>query len=131
VIVTDASALAPALADDAADGDQARARLAGEQLAAPELALLEVASVIRRAHRLGRLDARRADQALSDLHALPLRLSPHRPLLARIWQLRHNASVYDAAYLALAELLEAPLITADAALQRVPGARCAVELLNG
>jgi predicted nucleic acid-binding protein len=130
VIVADASALAPALADDGSDGERARARLHGERLVAPELLVLEVASVIRRAHHTGRLEARRCQQALSDLRALPLRLAPHRPLLARIWELRENATVYDASYLALAELLAAPLITADQALARMPGIHCQVELLE-
>jgi predicted nucleic acid-binding protein len=129
LIVVDASVLAPAIADDGADGDRARARMAGETLAAPDLIFLEVASVLRRATRANRLDARRAGQALADLSALPLRSAPHLPLLARAWELRDNASIYDGAYLALAELLRAPLLTADKRLQAVPGTRCTVELV--
>jgi len=129
LIVVDASVLAPAIADDGADGDRARARMAGETLAAPELIFLEVASVLRRATRADRLDARRAGQALADLSALPLRSAPHLPLLARAWELRDNATVYDGAYLALAELLDAPLLTADRRLQAVPGTHCTVELV--
>jgi predicted nucleic acid-binding protein len=128
LIVVDASVLAPAIADDGADGDRARARMAGETLAAPELVFLEVASVLRRATRAAGLDARRAGQALADLSGLPLRTAPHLPLLARAWELRDNATVYDGAYLALAELLDAPLLTADKRLQAVPGAHCTVEL---
>jgi predicted nucleic acid-binding protein len=130
LIVVDASVLAPAIADDGADGDRARARLAGEALAAPELIFLEVASVLRRATRAHRLDARRAGQALADLAALPLRSAPHVPLLARAWELRDTATVYDGAYLALAELLRAPLLTADKRLQAVPRTRCTVELVT-
>lgn len=130
MIVVDASALAPALADDGQGGYQARARLAGEQLAAPELVVLEVASIIRRAHRAKHLDQRRAEQALGDLVVLPLRLAPHRQLLERAWALRDNATAYDAAYLALAELLDAPLITTDRSLARVPGISCAIEVLT-
>jgi predicted nucleic acid-binding protein len=129
VIVVDASALAPALADDGRDGDLARARLAGEVLLAPELAVLEVASILRRAHRSGHVDVRRCEQALADLRALPLACVPHRPLLARAWQLRDNATAYDAAYLALAELVDSPLLTADSHLAGVPGIHCEVELL--
>jgi predicted nucleic acid-binding protein len=55
--------------------------------------------------------------------------APHLPLLARAWELRDNATVYDGAYLALAELLRAPLLTADRRLQAVPGAQCTVELV--
>lgn len=128
MIVVDASALAPALADDDRDGDLVRARLAGETLAAPELIILEVASTLRRAHRSGRLDDRRCAQALSDLQALPLVCARHRPLLSRVWELRENATAYDAAYLALAELVGTTLITADAHLARVPGIRCQVEV---
>ena len=128
--MVDASVLAPALADDGADGDRARGRLAGEALAAPELVDLEVASVLRRAVQGDRLDDRRSAQALSDLAALPLRRAPHRPLLARVWELRENVSVYDAAYVALAEMLSIALLTADARLVRAPGARCDVELLR-
>jgi predicted nucleic acid-binding protein len=130
LIVVDASVLAPAIADDGADGDRARARMAGETLVAPELVFLEVASVLRRATRADRLDARRAGQALADLSALPLRSAPHLPLLPRAWELRDNATVYDGAYLALAELLDAPLLTADRRLQTVPGTRCTVELVT-
>jgi predicted nucleic acid-binding protein len=130
LIVVDASVLAPAIGDDGADGDRARARMAGETLAAPELVFLEVASVLRRAVRADRLDARRAGQALADLSALPLRTVPHLSLLARAWELRDNATVYDAAYVALAELLDAPLLTADKRLQAVPGTRCTIELVT-
>jgi predicted nucleic acid-binding protein len=129
-VVVDASVLAPAIADDGADGDRARARMAGETLAAPELIFLEVASVLRRATRADRLDARRAGQALADLSALPLRRAPHLPLLARAWELRDNATIYDGAYLALAELLDVPLLTADRRLQAVPGTRCTIELVT-
>jgi predicted nucleic acid-binding protein len=130
VIVVDASVLAPALADDGADGDRARERLAREALAAPALVDLEVASVLCRAAQADRLDDRRCAQALSDLAALPVRRAPHLPLLARIWELRENVNVYDAAYVALAELLGVALLTADARLSRSPGARCQVELLG-
>jgi predicted nucleic acid-binding protein len=62
---------------------------------------------------------------------LPLRRYPHGPLLSRIWELRDNLTVYGAAYVALAEALDAPLLTVDARLARAPGVRCQVELLNG
>ncbi|MHB1487160.1 MAG: type II toxin-antitoxin system VapC family toxin [Acidimicrobiales bacterium] len=130
MLVVDASALAPALADDGPDGDTARARLRGQSLAAPELIDLETTSVIRRQLLTGQLDARRAELALTDLIDLPLRRAPHRPLLARCWELRQNATVYDAAYVALAELLGLVLVTADRRLAKVPGLRCRVDLLN-
>jgi predicted nucleic acid-binding protein len=130
VIVVDASVLAPALADDGEDGDQVRGRLRGERLAAPELVDLEVVSTLRRAARSGRLDERRSAQALADLSVLPLRRVSHLRLLPRVWELRDNLTAYDAAYVALAEALNASLLTADEPLARAPGVRCAVEVLG-
>ena len=129
MLVVDASVLAPALADDGPDGDMARARLTGQSLVAPELIDLEATSVIRRQMLGGHLDARRARLALTDLVELPLRRAPHRALLARCWELRENVSVYDATYVALAEILDVVFLTADARLARAPGPRCQFELL--
>ena len=131
MLVVDASVLATALADDGADGETARGRLLGQDLAAPELIDLEVASVLRRQLSAKKLDARRALLALDDLLDLPIRRARHRPLLRRCWELRANLSVYDAAYVALAEALEAPLVTADARLASAAGVKCAIEVLNG
>lgn len=129
MIVVDASVVAPALADDGADGDRARERLRGERLSAPELLDLEVVAVFRRASREGRLEERRAAQALEDLDSLPLRRISHRPLLPRIWQLRENLTVSDAAYVAMAEALDATLLTADRRLHRAGVFDCEVEVL--
>lgn len=129
MIVVDASVLAPALADDGADGDLARDRVRGERLAAPELVDLEVLSTLRRAARAGRLDERRSRQALEDLAALPLRRVSHRPLLPRVWELRDNLTAYDAAYIALAEVLDCPVLTADGGMAKASGVRCEVEVL--
>lgn len=130
MIVVDASVLATALADDGADGDAARSRLRGEDLAAPELIDLEVASVLRRQLSVGKLDARRCRIALDDLLDLPVERASHRLLLARCWELRADLSIYDAAYVALAEALDAPLLTADARLAKAPGLECAIEVLS-
>ena len=130
MIAVDASVVAVALADDGQDGDQARARLRGERLTAPELVDLEVTSVWRRQVRDGAMDARRAALALADLTALPLRRAPHRALLARCWELRDNLTVYDAAYVALAEALEVTLLTGDGRLARATGPRCHIEVLR-
>ncbi len=129
MIVVDASVLAPALSDDGPDGDLARQRLSGETVAVPDLVILEVASTLRRALRVGHLEPRRCVQALTDLDALPLACAPHRPLLSRVWELRDNATAYDAAYIALSELLDTVLLTADERLARVPGVRCPIEVL--
>jgi predicted nucleic acid-binding protein len=129
VIVVDASVLAPALADDDTDGDHARERLRGERLVAPELVDLEVVSVLRRAARAGRLEGRRSALALADLATLPLRRVSHLPLLPRVWELRDNLTAYDAAYVALAEVLGVLLLTADGPLKRAAGIRCEIEVL--
>ena len=130
MIVVDASVVATALADDSDDGTSVRSRLAGEHLVAPHLIDLEVTSVVRRLNASGHLTDQRARQALDDLTALRLDRAPHLPLIDRCWELRANVTVYDASYVALAEALGATLVTADAALSRAPGLRCAVELLS-
>lgn len=100
-----------------------------ETLHAPHLIDLEVTQVLRRYVARGHLDEVRADQTLSDLQDLDLNRYPHDVLLNRIWELRHNASAYDAAYLALAETLGAPLLTSDARLRDVPNTRAQIELV--
>lgn len=130
MIVVDASILASALADDNSDGEAARAGLRGQTLAAPELIDLEIASVWRRQVMAGQLEARRADLALADLLALPLQRIAHRQLLTRCWELRRNVTPYDAAYVALAELLDVVLVTGDRRLSRSPNVRCRVQVIG-
>ena len=130
MIVVDASVLATAIGDDGDDGERARARLLDERLCAPELLDLEVASVWRRAVRGGHMTEHRARQALADLAVLPLARAPHASLMLRIWELRDNLTTYDAAYVALAEALEARLLTADRKLTRTSGTRCVFELVT-
>lgn len=130
MLVVDASVVATALGDDGPDGDRARDRLAGERLAAPELVDLEVASVLRGQLRAGALDVRRAELALDDLAALPLQRAPHHALLGRCWELRDNLTIYDAAYVALAEALGVDLLTGDRRLAKAPGPRCRIEVLG-
>lgn len=129
MIVVDASVLVTALADDGLDGRQIRARVFGERLAAPEVIDLEVVSAFRRLCTAGRLDGERAEVAITDLQELRLQRVPHRALLGRCWELRENVTVYDAAYIALAENLRAPLLTGDRRLTTAPGARCTFELV--
>ena len=129
MIVVDASVLVVALGDDGSNGRRARARLAGERLLAPEVVDLEVMSAWRRLWLARRLERERVDAALADLESLRLERVAHRPLLRRCWELRDIATVYDAAYVALAEHLDAPLVTADERLADAPGTRCQVELL--
>ncbi len=130
MIVVDASVLAPALSDDGIEGDHLRQRLRGQTVIAPELVDLEVQSVLRSGVRRGLLDERRARQAWTDLSSAPIQRAPHRPLLARAWELRDNLTTYDAAYVALAEVLGATLLTTDSKLANAPGIRCQVDLVQ-
>ena len=130
MLVIDASVLAVALLDDGPDGDVVRHRLRGEQLAAPALIDLEVASVWRGLVRGGHLDARRAALALTDLADLPIQRVAHTPLLVRCWELRENLTIYDAAYVALAEALQVTLLTGDRRLARATGPQCAIEVIT-
>lgn len=101
---------------------------AGETLHAPHLLDVEVTQVLRRYVRERIISADRGAEALRDLADLPLNRYPHFVLLSRIWELRHNMTAYDAAYLALAEALFAPLVTRDRAFATV-GARVPVEVI--
>ena len=130
MIVADASVLAPALVDDGAPGRRARARLRGERLVAPHLIDLEVLATFRRLGHAGEVDEHRLARGVQRAVALRIRRTVHLPLLPRIWALRHNVTAYDGAYIALAEVLDVPLVTADARLAQAPGIRCEVELLS-
>jgi predicted nucleic acid-binding protein len=124
VIVIDASVLGPALLDDAEDGARAREAIAGQDLSAPHLIDCEVVSVIRRARLRGDVGEDRARQALADLAEIPVARVAHTHLLGRMWELRPTLTPYDAAYVALAEALEATLVTADRRLARASGPAC-------
>lgn len=129
MLVTDASVLAPVVADDGPDGHRFRSRLRGEAIAGPDLLRLEVTSVLRRHLRSGRLTVDQATAAVSDALDLPIRVFPTAPLLARAWDLRDNLSVHDACYVALAEALDTLLLTADRRLATAPRVRCPIEVL--
>lgn len=92
----------------------------GQILHAPHLLDVEVAQVIRRLEHRAELTAARAEEALDDLRALRVVRHAHLPLLERVWELRSNLSAYDALYVALAEALDAPLVTTDERLQGSP-----------
>lgn len=130
MIVVDASVVVTALADDGPDGALCRGRLAGQALAAPHLMDLEVGSVLRRLVQNGDVPERRAHLALTDLADLPVERAPSLPLLPRCWELRDNLTIYDAAYVALAETLDVRLLTADGRLARATGPRCPVDLVG-
>lgn len=129
MIVIDASAvIAMLLRLKQADRIMDRVFAEGETLHAPHLVDVEVSQVVRRYWRAGDITANRGEEALRDLAELPIMRHAHEPLLGRIWQLRHNATAYDAAYVALAEGLGAVLVTLDTSLGRIPGVRTPVEV---
>ena len=101
---------------------------ANETLHAPHLIDLEIAQVLRRYVHSAVISAERGAEALSDLVNFPLTRYPHFVLLTRIWEMRHSLTAYDAAYLALAEALDARLVTRDRALTR-GGSRVRVEVI--
>lgn len=121
MIVLDASAAIDLLLRDEATFDWLEQRVAGEGLvAAPHLLDTEIVHVLRKHVLGGRLEERRAAEALDDLDDLPLDRYPAQPLLGRIWELRHNLSGYDATYVALAEALDVPLVTTERRLLELP-----------
>lgn len=113
-------------------GKHAEGHLLGGRatLHAPHLLDLEVASVLRRHNAADELEAGRGRGAMADLADLPINRYPHGLLMARVWELRANLTAYDAAYVALAEALEAPLLTCDQRLARAPGHSARVEILG-
>jgi predicted nucleic acid-binding protein len=129
VIVVDASALLEVLLRTPAAKD-VEDRLFGlrEMLHAPHLLDVEVAQVVRRYAAKGEIEVERGQAALADLADFPLRRYPHDFLLPRIWDLRNNLTAYDAAYVALAEALDAPLLTRDRRLAGSAGHHARIEL---
>jgi predicted nucleic acid-binding protein len=128
LIVLDASVLVCILLDDPPHRANALwLRIRGEQLRVPHLVDLEITQAFRRLVGGGALSVQRAEAALADLIDLPLIRFPHYPLLQRIWSLRPNVTPYDASYVALAELLDVPLLTLDARLARAASNVATVE----
>lgn len=128
MIVVDASALLDALLGE--DGERSRGRLVEDgDLHAPHLLDLEVLQVLRRLAQRGHITAGRAAEARADAAELVIQRYPHAPLADRIWELRANATAYDAAYLALAEVLAVPLVTCDARLKATPGHRAVIQVI--
>lgn len=135
MIVIDCSALVHALTDIGPRGKTVRERLTrADELAVPHLLDVELASALlglARGRRGGepRLSRTGLEAAMESYRELPLERFPAQPLWPRLLTLSHNLSVYDATYVALAEALDAPLITSDARIDRSGAARCTVETL--
>lgn len=129
MIVVDASAMLEVLLGSRT-GVRVQDRLlsGGESLHAPHLLDVEIAQVLRRFARSGELSSERGREALTDLADFPLHRYSHDFLLPRIWELRESVTAYEAAYLALAETLTAPLVTCDARLASTPRHTARVEV---
>lgn len=98
-------------------------------LHAPHLIGVEAVQALRRLRLGGRIEAARSEQAVTDLFALGIERHPHELLLPRAWELRDNLTIYDGVYVALAELLEVPLLTGDARIADAPGFTVEVEVV--
>lgn len=126
----DASVAVNALADNSSDGDRARAALlADPDLAAPDLMNVEVVSVLRQWWQRGQLSDQNMREAIANLADLDVAHYPTLPLMARAYELRSNVTPYDAAYVALAEKLGCPLLTADIRLAKAPGPLCRIDVI--
>ncbi len=130
MIVLDASAAVSIFLNIGPEAGRIRQRIVqpDETLHVPHVFDVEVLHVLRRYSLSGTLSESRGRLALSRLSSTRLTRYPHASFVRRIWELRHNLTAYDAAYVALAEALDAPLVTMDARLAQAPGHSAAVEL---
>lgn len=131
MIVVDASALIEVLLNTP-DAPRVADRIFApdESLHVPHVIDLEVAQVLRRFVRTKNIPAQRGREALDDFARMPLARYPHDLMLPRIWELRDNLSAYDAAYVVLAEILSAPLVTRDVKLSSVRGHGARIEVVQ-
>lgn len=125
-IVVDASALVDALTFPGDAGDLVRDAIYGHRMAAPEQLMVETFHAIRGRVLGGKVTVADGEEAVRELARTAVETVPTALLLARIWKLRDNLSGYDAAYVAAAEHLGVPLVTADNRLAAAPGLRCEV-----
>lgn len=127
MIVLDASVVVELLTNGVL-ADSIRGELAGrdESVIVPHLIDVEVMSALRRLVAGQRIDSHRSRQFLAELVALPAERYSHTPLIGRIWELRHNFTAYDAAYIALAEATDSVLYTCDEKLRKGHRARVAL-----
>ena len=131
MIVVDASALLEFLLQTSI-GVRVEERIFrdADELHAPHVVDVEVVQGLRRLVRMGEVSSGRADEAIVDLADLDLHRHPHVDLLGRAWKLRDNVSAYDAMYVALAEALEATVVTCDRALAKAPGRGTRIEVID-
>jgi predicted nucleic acid-binding protein len=131
MIVVDASAMLEFLLQTPL-GTRVEARLFrdGEEFHAPHLLDVEVTQGLRRLVRSGEVTQARAAEAIADLADLDLQRHPHLDLLTRAWDIRENVTAYDAMYVALAEALDATVVTCDLPLAKTPGHRARIEALQ-
>ncbi|QSB13439.1 type II toxin-antitoxin system VapC family toxin [Natronosporangium hydrolyticum] len=130
MIVLDTSALVEFLVGADQLAEVVRSVAAGEVLAAPHAADLEIASALRGLVHENKLPANEAQRALELFAAMGVRRYEHLSLFPRIWELRHNMWPYDAAYVALAESLKVTLVTVDVKFVGAPGMRCPLRNLR-
>ncbi len=123
-IVVDSSVVVAALIDTGSTGKWAESVLVSDALAAPHLMPVEVANILRRSTTAGEVSTDVASLAHAELLARRIELFPYAPLASRVWELRSNVTSYDAWYVALAEALQAPMVTLDRRLTRASGLRC-------
>jgi len=128
LIVVDASAVIEVLVGGRNAG-AIQERMTSGVMCAPYVIDIEVAQVLRRFFGRGELSAERGLVAVGQFAELGIHRYPHVPLLPRMWALRDNVTAYDAAYLTLAEILEAPLVTTDDRLATAPGHSATIELI--
>ncbi|OIV35316.1 hypothetical protein BIV57_22225 [Mangrovactinospora gilvigrisea] len=128
--VIDASALGEVFVGSDDRAERLRWRVARTRLAAPHLIDIEMLSLLRGQAKGKKITAEAAEGAVALLPQFPLTRYDHVGLASRIWELRHNAGSYDATYLALAEHLSVPLLTADKKMTGVSGATCRIELVT-
>ena len=125
-LVCDASAIIALLLDAGPHGQWVSEAISDAELTAPSLLAFECSNIIRRHELAGLVGADQAAQAHADLIDLPIEPWPYDLLGWRVWELRTNLSSYDASYVAVAELADAPLITLDRRISRAPNLTCVV-----
>jgi len=130
-VAVDASVVIALLVDGGPAGAWAIAQCQGRRLIAPSLLHYELANVLRRQLRAGVIGADRANAAHRAAVELRMDLWPYHAVADRVWALRDVLTSYDASYCAVAELVEAPLVTLDLRLARAEGPTCQIQVFGG